>query len=105
LSLQLLVRTASGEVKAIPVTVSADRVGAWRQGGDVLAASDSADTSTDIATADKPALSDQLRQSAAQDVLAQARQFLASLDADAPAGGTVNTIVVDTPVNPIHVAS
>ena len=105
LSLQLLVRTASGEVKAIPVTVSADRVGAWRQGGDVLAARDSADTSTDIATADKPALSDQLRQSAAQGVLAQARQFLASLDADAPAGGTVNTIAVDTPVNPIHVAS
>lgn len=83
LSLQLVVRTAAGESRVIPVTVSTERVGAWR-GSDAVAARD------DTPAADKPALTQQLRHSAAHDVLAAARQFLASLD-DGAAGGASDT--------------
>lgn len=83
LSLQLVVRTVSGEARAIPVTVSAQRVGAWH-GADAIAARD------DVPAADKPALTRQLRHSAAHDVLDAARQFLASLD-DSAAGGASDT--------------
>ncbi len=95
LSLQLVVRTAAGETRAMPVTVtvSAERSGAWRNDATAFAARGDAagsDTARDAAPADKPALSQQLRQSAAQDVLAQARLFLASLD-DGAADGASDT--------------
>lgn len=83
LSLQLVVRAASGETRAIPVTVSAERVGAWH-GANAVAARD------DVPAADKPALTQQLRHSAAHNVLDAARQFLASLD-DGAAGGASDT--------------
>lgn len=83
LSLQLVVRAASGESRAIPVTVAPQRVGAWH-GADAIAARD------DVPAADKPALTRQLRHSATHDVLEAARQFLASLD-DSAAGGASDT--------------
>ncbi|WMD18985.1 putative Ig domain-containing protein [Achromobacter seleniivolatilans] len=98
LALQLVARTVSGEVKVVPVTVSADRLGAWRHGN--VAARDDAP-----AAADKPALSQQLRMSAAQDVLAQAQQFLASLDDDAAAGDSIHTNAGARPFTSINVAS
>lgn len=87
LSLQLVVRAVNGETRAIPVTVSAERVGAWH-GSDAVAKR--GDTRDDTLAADKPALTQQLRHSAAHDVLDAARQFLASLD-DGAAGGASDT--------------
>ncbi|MGW9065874.1 putative Ig domain-containing protein [Achromobacter animicus] len=89
LSLQLVVRAASGETRAIPVTVSAERLGAWH-GADADADVDAVATHDDTLAADKPALTQQLRHSAAHDVLDAARQFLASLD-DGAAGGASDT--------------
>ncbi|AVJ25882.1 putative Ig domain-containing protein [Achromobacter spanius] len=97
LSLQLVVRAASGESRAIPVTVSAQRVGAWH-GGDTVAARD------DTLAADKPALTQQLRHSAAHDVLDAARQFLASLD-DGAAGGASDTAAAARQAITINAAS
>ncbi|VFR45044.1 hypothetical protein ANT2_0739 [plant metagenome] len=78
LSLVLVVRSATGDTLSVPVTLSAAKPVAWVPAHD--AAQD--DTAT---LAHKPALSQQLRQTAAQDLLDQARQFLASLGDDVQA--------------------
>ncbi|SEI60043.1 putative Ig domain-containing protein [Achromobacter sp. NFACC18-2] len=98
LSLQLVVRAASGESRAIAITVSGDRLGLGRDDSAALATRD------DAPAADKPALTQQLRHSAAQDVLAQARQFLASLDDDA-APAASDPAAAARQAAPIHAAS
>ncbi|MDQ8034090.1 MAG: putative Ig domain-containing protein [Bordetella sp.] len=88
LSLQLLVRTVDGQRLAVPILITGERQAAAAPAApnDAHAAAHAAAHEGDLAAASKLALSVQLRQSAAQDILAQAQQLLAALGDDpAPA--------------------
>ena len=76
LALVLVVRNANGDTLSVPVTITAERQALWLPQDALPLAADAGDS------AHKPALSQQLRDTAAHDLLGQARQFLASLGED-----------------------
>lgn len=78
LSLQLVVRTTDGKQISVPIAISAERHGMATPAAPQAAGAAQADDNA-LGAGHKPALSQALRNSAAQDILSQARQMLAAL--------------------------